>query len=357
MTPSALGRYAGRRVLVTGHTGFKGSWLTIWLHQLGADVVGLALEPESDRDNFVVAGVEELCRHVVLDIRDRSAVSELLTDVQPDVVFHLAAQSLVLPGYEDPWTTFTTNVVGTVSLLDGIRTWGGSPSTVVVTTDKVYEDRDWPWGYREVDRLGGHDPYSASKACTEAVAASYRDSYLGGRLSLTTARAGNVVGAGDWAKQRIVPDVYRYLRDGVPLRLRHPSAVRPWQHVLEPLYGYLLLAAEGLEQRGDLLGPWNFGPSTSQERTVAELVEALLTRSGGGSFTTEASGSTPHETAHLTLDSSKARQHLGWRPILDFESTVDFVADGYSAEGQGASEVRAHRVAQIDRFMGLVGRG
>ncbi len=338
------------RVLVTGHTGFKGSWLTLWLHHLGAEVHGLALEPETARDNFVVAQVEELCRHRVLDIRDRAAVAELVAETRPEVVFHLAAQSLVLSGYQDPWTTFTTNAVGTLNLLEGIRQWGGSPAVVIVTTDKVYQDREWSWGYREIDRLGGHDPYSASKTCAEIVSDCYRDAYLGARMAVATARAGNVVGAGDWARQRIVPDVQRLLWDGTPLVLRHPEAVRPWQHVLEPLYGYLLLAAHGLEDPNQFSGAWNFGPSVSQERTVGDLVDALLERADRGSYTVERRPETGRETEFLALDSTKARRGLGWLPVLDFDATVELVAGGYDADRAGEG-VLAHRLEQIEHFV------
>jgi CDP-glucose 4,6-dehydratase len=347
-----LERFSGLRVLVTGHTGFKGSWLSLWLHTLGAEVHGLALAPQSTRDNFVVARVEDLCRHHVFDIRDPARVIDLVSDVRPDVVFHLAAQSLVLPGYHDPWTTFTTNAVGTLALLEALRLSGGGPPTVIVTTDKVYQDREWPWGYREIDRLGGRDPYSASKTCAEVITGCYRESFLAGRLSLSTARAGNVVGAGDWAEQRLVPDVYRHLWDGVPLVLRHPSAVRPWQHVLEPLLGYLLLAAEALEEPEGHAGTWNFGPDPAQERTVLELVEALLAREEGGSIEVDPAPTTGHETSYLTLDNSKSRRHLAWRPVLDFETTVEFVAEGYRSD-RGSLDPRSHRLTQIERFLDL----
>jgi CDP-glucose 4,6-dehydratase len=353
-SPEALlHRYQGLRVLVTGHTGFKGSWLGLWLHHLGAVVEGLALEPESPRDNFVVTGLENLCRHRVLDIRDRSAVAAVIAETQPDVIFHLAAQSLVLTGYSDPWRTFTTNATGTLNILDGIREWGGSPSVVIVTTDKVYEDRRWSWGYREVDRLGGRDPYSASKACAEMISESYRQSYLGSAMAVATARAGNVVGAGDWAENRIVPDVQRLLWDGTPLVLRHPQAVRPWQHVLEPIFGYLLLAVSGLDDPERFSGPWNFGPATSQERTVSDLVGALLGRAGSGSFTVDPEPADGAETEFLALDSTKARRGLGWLPALDFEATMDMVASGYEADRHGG-DVLSHRLAQIEQFVASV---
>lgn len=346
-----LDRYRGMRVLITGHTGFKGSWLGVWLHHLGARVDGLALEPESPRDNFVVTGLEHLCGHHVLDIRDRDAVARLITEVQPEIIFHLAAQSLVLEGYADPWRTFTTNVTGTLNVLEGVRAWGGSPSVVVVTTDKVYEDRGWPWGYREIDRLGGRDPYSASKTAAEVVTSSYRESFLGDAMAVTTVRAGNVVGAGDWCKDRIVPDIQRFLWDGIPLVLRHPQAVRPWQHVLEPLFGYLVLAIVGLEKPEKYSGPWNFGPSMSQVRTVSDVVEALVDRSEAGSYTVTTEREP--ETEFLMVDSSRARQELGWVPTLDFAATMDLVAEGYGADRRGAGGL-VNRVEQIERFLSTV---
>lgn len=339
--------YRGKTVLVTGHTGFKGSWLALWLSQLGARVVGYALPPARPEDNYVAAGVGELLEHHEADVRDQATLTQCFREVQPDVVFHLAAQSLVLQSYREPAATFDVNVQGTVAVLEAARLTPSVRSIVIVTTDKCYDNRHWPWPYRETDALGGHDPYSASKACAELVAASYRASFFGG-ARVATARAGNVIGAGDWADHRIVPDCVRALRAGQPIVLRHPNAVRPWQHVLEPLRGYLMLGAR-LYDDASVADAWNFGPPTDEQVTVRSLVERAIASWGSGTIEVAAADGAKKEAMLLALDISKARQ-LGWQPLLTWSEAVQMTVEGYRVSG-GPAVVRAERLAAIERFM------
>lgn len=333
------GIYAGRRVLVTGHTGFKGSWLSMWLHALGADVGGLALNPDTTPSHWDLLGLR-VAHDARIDLRDASGVAATLTGFQPEVVFHLAAQPLVRHGYREPVATFGSNVIGLVHLFEAVR---GCPSVRVVvnaTTDKVYEPHAPSGGYREDDPLGGHDPYSTSKACAELVSACYRRSYFnsddgrGHVVQLATARAGNVVGGGDWAEDRLVPDLVRATLSGQPLRMRNPRATRPWQHVLEPLSGYLRIGQALLagEANGDA---WNLGPAPDATLAVAEVVERLQ-RDWPQLRVEHDKGPHPHEAAELTLDCSKAARELGWHPVWNAATTLqrtarwyrDFHADG-----------------------------
>ncbi len=339
--------YRGKTVLVTGHTGFKGSWLALWLSQLGAKVVGYALAPARAEDNYVAAGVGELLEHHDADVRDQATLTQCFREVQPDVVFHLAAQSLVLQSYREPAATFDVNVQGTVAVLEAARLTQSVRSIVIVTTDKCYDNRHWPWPYRETDALGGHDPYSASKACAELVAASYRASFFGG-AKVATARAGNVIGAGDWADHRIVPDCVRALRAGEPIVLRHPNAVRPWQHVLEPLRGYLMLGAR-LYDDPSAAEAWNFGPPTDEQVTVHALVEQVIASWGTGQLQVSEVEAAQKEAMLLALDISKARR-LGWRPLLTWAEAVQMTVEGYRVTG-GPAVVRAERLAAITRYM------
>ena len=328
------GAYAGRRVLVTGHTGFKGSWLALWLHSLGAEVAGLALDPEHAPSHWQQLGLP-VAMDARLDLRDANAVQQALEQFQPDVVFHLAAQALVRRSYREPAATFATNVGGLVNLFEAVRGCASVRALVNATTDKVYESHAAPGGYRETDSLGGHDPYSASKACAEIVSASYRLSFFsrpgtgGRRVGLATARAGNVVGGGDWAEDRLVPDLVRAAQSGTPLVLRNPRATRPWQHVLEPLSGYLLLgqkllAGEPVDQA------WNFGPSADATLEVGEVVRRL--QQGWPAFeVSHDDGPQPHEAVLLALDCSKSQEQLGWRPVWDAGTTLQRTIDWYRA--------------------------
>lgn len=316
--------WRGRRVLVTGHTGFKGAWLCQWLTLLEARVTGYATPPPTEPSMFALLGLAATIDHREGDLADLPRLEAAYREARPDVVFHLAAQSLVRQGYADPAGTFLTNVQGTVHLLETIRRADRPVAVVVVTSDKCYENREWVWPYRETDRLGGCDPYAASKACAELVASTYARSFLDASgTMLATVRSGNVVGPGDFARDRLVPDCLRAFDQGRPVSLRHPRAVRPWQNVLDPLAGYLLLA-ERLAQRGrDFTGAWNFGPSPQDTLEVGRVAELLAGCWGPQARVIhEADQDTPHEAGLLTLDASKARYRLGWRPRHDLESTL-----------------------------------
>jgi CDP-glucose 4,6-dehydratase len=346
--------YYGRTVLVTGDTGFKGSWLSIWLHSLGARVVGLALPPRNDQDNYVVCGLNRKNEHIDGDIRDIETVRRVMADHEPSVVFHLAAQALVLDSYKDPLGTFQTNILGTANVLEAIRGCPGVRAAVMVASDKCYENREWVHGYRESDALGGRDPYSASKGASEIVASSYQRSFFsaGKAASIASVRAGNVMGGGDWAPNRIVPDCMRALRRKRPIVVRNPDAVRPWQHVLEPLHGYLKLGAELLRSGKKYSGAWNFGPSHKNQVTVRRLVETVLRCWGFGSYTVRRAGG-QKEACLLALDISKAANLLGWSPALNFETTVRFTVEEYRFPGKGTEDFLAQRTRQIERYMEL----
>ena len=327
--------FAGKRILVTGHTGFKGSWLCIWLEALGAEVSGYALDPISERDNFVVSGVEKRVRHHVGDIRDFDRLSGLVSKIRPEVVFHLAAQPIVLDGYHRPKETFDINVGGTVNLLECCRQSDTLRVVVNVTSDKCYENRDRQQAYGENDRLGGYDPYSASKSCSEMVTSAYRNAYFHpDRLethgkSVSTARAGNVIGGGDWQNHRILPDCIRALENGETIRIRHPRAKRPWQHVLEPLSGYLCLAERMLTEPGVFSGAWNFGPAAPSVVPVGEVVQRVIGCWGSGRWMVEEPQADLHEAALLSLDISKAQSLLGWHPAWDLDKAVGHTVDWY----------------------------
>ena len=322
--------YRGRRVLVTGHTGFKGSWLCLWLHALGAEVSGLALDPPSQPSHWDLLGLPVADQRA--DIRAEAAVRAAFNAQRPEIVFHLAAQPLVRRSYREPVTTWATNVLGTAHVLEAVRNSPEVRAVVVVTSDKCYENREWPWAYRERDRLGGHDPYSASKAGTELVAASYRSAFLqqSGAPLLATARGGNVIGGGDWSEDRLIPDLVRSLAEGKPLVIRSPGSTRPWQHVLDCLSGYLAVGQRLVTGETNCAEAWNFGPDAQGSRTV-EQVLADLSREWP-QLTWDVTGiPQPHEAAQLQLDSAKARLELGWRPVWDYDTALRHTADWYRA--------------------------
>jgi CDP-glucose 4,6-dehydratase len=323
--------YAGRAVFVTGHTGFKGSWLVEWLRALGARVTGYALDPPTTPNLFDALELETLITHVVADIRDSDRLVAEVHKAQPSVIFHLAAKALVLSAYREPRETFETNVMGTVNVLEAARTNDSVRAVVVVTSDKVYDNLEIGDAFREGDPLGGRDPYSASKGCAELVTAAYRQSFFTGGAAVASARAGNVVGGGDWAPDRIVPDSVRALVAEEPIVVRNPDAVRPWQHVLEPLSGYLRLGAHLATEGHRFAGAWNFGPiGESGERPVRWVVDQFIREWGSGSWTASATdASTPAEAQRLSLDSTKAREQLGWAPVWNAEEAVRRTASWY----------------------------
>jgi CDP-glucose 4,6-dehydratase len=338
------GFWDGRGVLVTGHTGFKGAWLALWLSSRGADVTGYSADAPTTPGVFELARVGELVESVEGDIRDVDRLTAVIGERRPEVVFHLAAQPLVRRSYEIPFETFETNVIGAASLLEAVRRTASARSVVNVTSDKVYADRRWPWAYRERDRLGGSDPYSASKACSELVTAAYRASFLSG-VGVASARAGNVFGGGDFAADRLVPDAMRAAASGSELVVRNPTALRPWQHVLNALAGYLALA-ERLYDDDSLAGPWNFGPPADDVRPVAWLVERLCVLCDGLDWRAAAEPDAPHETHTLAVDAAKARSLLGWSPAWDLEAGLRHTVEWHRALDEG-DDMRERTLAQI----------
>jgi len=346
--------WAGRRVLITGQTGFKGAWLAFWLAELGAEVSGLALPPSTSPNLHDILDLPKNGRFVHADINDRVALHSLIKAARPEIVIHMAAQALVRRSYDAPIQTFASNVVGVVTVLDVVRHCPAARAVVIVTSDKVYENLNWSWGYRETDALGGHDPYSASKACAEIVTASMRRSFFhaaGHAARIATVRAGNVIGGGDWAADRLVPDIVRGCvgREST-VRLRDPDAVRPWLHVLDPLAAYLLLAERLWTQPDGIDESWNIGPDAAEHRPVRMVAEALVTALGRGRIELSPDVNAPREAQLLTLDSSKARARLGWRPRLDFAATIGLTAAWYSAWARGEAMAAVTR-AQIASYM------
>jgi len=325
--------FKGKKVFITGHTGFKGSWLAFLLHEMGAKVCGYALPPSGTQNHFEMLKLETKIKHIEGDIRDGAGLSDALNHFQPEYVFHLAAQALVRPSYQDPAATFSTNVMGSVNLLDAVRTCDSVRSLVYVTSDKCYENVEWVWGYRETDQLGGRDPYSASKAAAEIAFSSYARSFFAQRpaLGAASARAGNVIGGGDWAVDRIIPDCIRAIEADQPVCLRNPGATRPWQHVLEPIRGYLMLAASLYEEPKNWEGAWNFGPSTEEIRTVKTVAEVIVLHIGKGRVEVVESPNQVHEARLLQLNCDKAHQLLGWHPRWHVDKTLEATALWYKA--------------------------
>ena len=355
MTPEF---WRNKRVFLTGHTGFKGSWLSLWLQDLGAKVTGYALEPPTNPNLFVEAKVADGMHSIIGDIRDLESLQLALTDVRPEIVIHMAAQPLVRLSYDHPVETYATNVMGTVHLLESVRLVGGVKAIVNVTTDKCYENREWEWGYRENEPMGGYDPYSNSKGCSELVSAAYRSSFFNksqfGRhgVALSTARAGNVIGGGDWARDRLIPDVLAAFQQHLPVTIRNPHSLRPWQYVLEPLRGYLLLAEKLYNQGADYAEGWNFGPNDEDARSVGWIVEQLVNMWGGDASWIQDSGDHPHEANYLKLDISKAKARLGWHPRLRLEESLRLIVNWTQARLEG-EDVRAFSLGQIRAYQTL----
>ena len=329
--------FQGKRVLVTGHTGFKGSWLSIWLHLLGAEVVGIGLEPATERDNFVLSGIgNKILADIRADIRNRQRLKEIFAKYQPEIVFHLAAQPLVRLSYDIPAETYETNVMGTINVMEAIRQTPSVRTAVMITTDKCYENKEQIWGYREDEPMGGYDPYSSSKGAAEIAISSWRRSFfhpadygVKHHVAIASVRAGNVVGGGDWAKDRIVPDCIRALEAGQPIEIRNRKAVRPWQHVLEPLSGYMLLAAKMQQEPVSYCEGWNFGPRAESITPVWDVATNLLKYYGEGELKDASDPNAVHEANLLMLDITKARVRLGWEPRTDIDRCCQLTADWY----------------------------
>jgi CDP-glucose 4,6-dehydratase len=342
--------YHGKKVLVTGHTGFKGSWLAIWLKYLGADVYGYALAPTSAEDNFVTCNLKEEIHHQEGDVRDLQKLKEYFDQVKPDIAFHLAAQPLVLLSYKDPVNTFETNLMGVVNFFEAVRSTPSVKAAINVTSDKCYDNKEWVWGYRENDAMGGKDPYSASKGCAELITSSYLQSFfLNDGCNVASARAGNVIGGGDWAADRIVPDFFRAVQKDEPIFIRNPYATRPWQHVLEPLSGYLKLGEMLFNKGKDFSGGWNFGPEDSANYSVGHLIKNIIEVHKSGVIETPELNDKLHEAHLLKLDISKAVNYLNWKPTLNFDDTVKFTVDGYQAD-LSKQNILKLRIEQIELF-------
>jgi CDP-glucose 4,6-dehydratase len=348
-----LTAYQGKRVIVTGDTGFKGSWLCMALRELGAEVVGYALPPRREDDHFNLLKLSSVMHHVDGDIRDESALRRVVDGFQPEFMFHLAAQALVRLSYEEPKRTFDTNVGGSVNVLEAARACRSLRALIFVTSDKCYRNHEWVWGYRENDELGGRDPYSASKAAAEMVFSAYSHSYFADRpgFGAASVRAGNVIGGGDWAVDRIVPDSIRWLHQGRPIILRSPGATRPWQHVLDPISGYLLLAARLAEAPKEFSGAWNFGPPSGHIRTVHDLAERLLACWGSGEIELDGDGQHPHEERLLHLNCDKAHRLLDWHARLNFEQAIAQTVAWYQDVLSGIPAMDVTR-RQIQQFLG-----
>lgn len=348
--------WANRVVLLTGHTGFKGSWLSLWLQAMGARVIGYALAAPTHPSLFDAANVAEGMVSIESDIRDFAALSAVFEEYQPEIVIHLAAQSLVRYSYANPIETYSTNVMGTVHLLEAARLTSSVRAIVNITSDKCYENREWVWGYRENEPMGGYDPYSNSKGCAELVASAYRSSYFNPgnftdhRVALASARAGNVIGGGDWAEDRLIPDIMRAITQGKPVNIRNPHAIRPWQHVLEPLSGYLLLAQKLYQEGAAYAEGWNFGPNDEDAKPVQWIVDSLTKSWGEDASWVLDQGDHPHEAHYLKLDCSKAKARLDWRPKWRLEHALAAIIDWHRAyrDGQDMHELTLRQIRAYD---------
>lgn len=348
--------WKGKRVLLTGHTGFKGSWLSLWLQSLGANVVGYALAPPTNPSLFEVADVAKGMVSVNGDIRDLEHLRMVFAEHQPEIVIHMAAQPLVRYSYIEPVETYSTNVMGVVNLLEAVRSTKSVKAVVNVTTDKCYENREWAWGYRENEAMGGYDPYSSSKGCAELVTAAYRNSYFHPEkhkehgVAIATGRAGNVIGGGDWADDRLIPDIMRAISAGKPVNIRNPHAIRPWQHVLEPLSGYLVLAQKLYEEGAAYAEGWNFGPNDEDAKPVQWIVEKLTQVWGEGANWEVDGGEHPHEAHYLKLDCSKAKSRLDWHPRWNLEEALEAIVEWQRA-AQDGKDMKEISQAQIRQFL------
>ena len=355
MTPSF---WKGKRVFLTGHTGFKGSWLSLWLQQLGADLTGFALEPPTQPSLFVEGRIGDGMRSLIGDVRDLPSLQHAMAAANPEVVIHMAAQPLVRYSYEHPVETYATNVMGTVHLLEAVRSSKGVRAVVNITTDKCYENKEWPWGYRETEPMGGYDPYSNSKGCAELVSAAYRSSFFNADtharhgVALATVRAGNVIGGGDWARDRLIPDILSGFEQGRLVDIRNPHAIRPWQHVLEPLRAYLTVAERLYEEGPAYAEGWNFGPRDEDAKPVGWIVERMAALWGDGAHWRIDAGEHPHEASYLKLDISKAGSRLRWHPALRLEEALQLIVD-WAKQRHAGADVRQFTLAQIAAYQSL----
>lgn len=345
--------FRNKRILITGDTGFKGSWLALWLKTIGADVYGYSLPPENEHDHYNLIKLAEDIHHTDGNLLDIQWLSKQFDDIQPEIVFHLAAQALVRYSYDEPKLTFDTNVSGSVNLLEAIRKSKSVKSLIYITSDKCYKNKEWIWGYRENDELGGHDPYSASKAAAEIVFSSYFDSYFkhNSNIGVASARAGNVIGGGDWADDRIIPDCIRSLSKNLEIEIRSPLATRPWQHVLDPLSGYMLLAQKLYINPNQYSGSWNFGPSISSIKTVKELTENVISVFGKGAYNIGLTDGSKHEAGLLHLNCDKANNQLGWHPTWNFEQTITNTVLWYKNFLKDGLDPKKLSLNNINQFM------
>ena len=356
---SFSGFYSGKRVLITGHTGFKGSWLSIWLRELGANVIGVGLDPHTEKDNYVLSGIgSRIMADLRVDIRDGLKIKSIFDEYQPEIVFHLAAQSLVRLSYEIPVETYQTNVMGTLNVLDAIRSTESVRVAVMITSDKCYENKEQLKGYEEDAPFGGYDPYSSSKGACEIAIQSWRRSFFNPKqfgkihhVSLSSARAGNVIGGGDWARDRLIPDCIRAIEAGKPIEIRSPKAIRPWVHVLDPLSGYLLLAKKMWENPKSYCGGWNFGPENDCVSSVWEVASRLIHCFGEGEIIDRSESEEPHEASLLTLNINKAKSHLGWYPHLNMEGAISLTTDWYRRYRN--NDVYKVCIEEINQFLEL----
>ncbi len=350
--------WTGKKVFVTGHTGFKGAWLSFWLRSLGSTVKGFALPPPTDQNLFAVLNLESNVQSVFGDIRDLDLLKNHIRKFDPDVVIHMAAQAIVRESYQNPVDTFQVNAIGTAHLLEAVRYTNNTKAVICVTSDKCYENREWPWKYRENDPMGGWDPYSASKGCSELVISSYRNSFFNNEhyakhgVAVASVRAGNVIGGGDWGQDRLIPDIMRAFSQNERVIIRNPSAIRPWQYILDLLSGYLLLAERLYEDGPNYMEAWNFGPNDNEEKTVKEIVQLISKLWGNGAYRELDPNSTshPHEAFTLKLDSSKSRSRLGWMPKFTLEHSLECIVDWYKQYYSGENSMKELSEKHITAF-------
>jgi len=348
--------WKGKKVFVTGHTGFKGSWLSIWLQQMGAEVVGYSLPEFSNPSMFEMAHIADGMTSIAADVRDLERIKKVLNQHKPEIVIHMAAQALVHDSYRDPVTTYTTNIIGTMNVLEAVRHTDSVRVVVSITSDKCYENLEWVWGYRENDRMGGHDPYSSSKGCAELLISAYRDSFFNPKdyqkhgVALASTRAGNVIGGGDWSGDRLVPDIMRAIMENESVLIRRPNAIRPWQFVLEPLRGYLMLAERLWDQGPEYAEGWNFGPDIEEIEPVSWIVKYLTEHWGDDASWVLDKGEHPHEDHFLKLDTTKAKSLLNWTPALNLPTVLDWIVDWYKVYHQNG-DLREITEAQISQYV------